>query len=151
MEESTKIREEHSISGEEFLFFTGLGLLILYFILAHPSTPNFRYSTVVFWMAATILVLVIAPDYLNYQVTQQWLIKHKDSKIESLYKKVYHIAQERHRYLKPTNLFCATLLLTLTAMAILLFTGNVAEVCFGASYGLLMKAILSPTPKNNSK
>jgi len=150
MQEITKIKEQHNTSENEFLFLTGLGLLILYFILANPATPNFHYSTTVFWMAATLLVLTIVPDYLNYQSTQQWLIKRKNSKTQSFYEKLQRSAQATHRHFNSI-LFCAAFLLTLTAIANLLLTGAVLESHFGASYGLFMKAVLSPTPKRNTK
>jgi len=150
MQEITKIKEQKNTSENEFLFLTGLGLLITYFILANPATPNFRYRTIVFWMAATLLILTITPDYLNYQTTQQWLTKHKNSKIQSFYEKLQRSAQAAYRHFNSI-LFCAALILTLTAIANLLLTGAVLEGNFGASYGLFMKVILSTTPKRNKE
>ncbi len=143
---AAKIIGRHQTSGENFLFLTGLGLFAFYLIMVHPSTPNFLFETIVFWMATTILILSIAPDYLNHQVIQQWLTKHKDSKLESLYEKAHYAAQTSHKYLNPT-IFIAAFILTLTAIAILLFTGDISEAYFGISYGLFMKALLAPAPK----
>jgi hypothetical protein len=148
VEATSKTRQEHNNKEEDFLFFTGAGLLIVYFILASPITPNFRYSTTIFWMATTILILAIAPDYLNNQTIKQWTTKHKGSKTQSFYAKIYHITQAISRHINPSNILYVALLLALTAIAILLFTGNVAEICFGASCGLLIKATLTHPTKN---
>lgn len=135
-------RKSEGLSGEDFMFLLGLGLFITFLALAHPSTWDLAHSELIFWMSATLLFLSMVPDYVNKEVASEWLEKYRNTKVEGIYERIYHIAENGDRYFNSRKFFIGGVLLTLAAIVVLFYAGMIIEILFGVSYGFLMRAIL---------
>lgn len=135
-------RDQSELTGEDFMFLLGLGLFILFLVLVHPSTPGFTYQSLIFWMSVTMLFLSMAPDYVNVDRAKEWLDEYKGSRVEGVYRKVYNAARNGDEYFSSGNFFVAGVLLTILAVFLLFYTGEIQVIIFGISYGFFMRAIL---------
>lgn len=133
---------EGGLSGEDFLFLLGLGLFILFLVLAHPLTPGLAHQSLILWASITMLFLSMAPDYVNRETAKKWMETYKDSRVGGFFERIYGVAQDSDRYFGHEKFFVAGILMTLVAVIALFYTGRIQEVPFGISYGILMRAIL---------
>lgn len=135
-------RGRSELTGEDFMFLLGLGLFILFLVLAHPSTPGFTHQSLIFWMSVTMLFLSMAPDYVNVEMAKEWLEEYKGSRVEGFYRRIYNAARNGDEYFSSGNFFVAGVLLTILAVFLLFYTGEIKGFVFGISYGAFMRAIL---------
>lgn len=135
-------QNEGKLTGEDLMFLLGLGLFVLFLALAHPSTPSLSHSTLIFWMSITLLFLSMAPDYVNRETAREWLKEYRNTRLEGLYRKIYEVARDSERYFSSDRFFIAGIALTILAVTILFYTGEIPEPVFGISYGAFMRAIL---------
>ncbi len=141
-EDRSREEEGSGLSGNDFLFLIGLGLLIFYLVLNLPYTPSVAHIGLLFWMSVSMLFLSMAPDYLNEERAREWSEHYEGTKLEGLYGRIHSVASNGDRYFSSGKFFAAGVVLTLLAVAVLFWRGEIPEYLFGISYGVLMRAIL---------
>ncbi len=137
------VKSKGDLTGEDYLFLIGLGLLILFLVLSHSWTPEVVHSGLIFWMSVTLLFLSMAPDYVNREVARGWLQEYKGSRVENFYRKVYNVTRNSEKYFNSGNFFVVGIILTILSVFVLFYTGEIQEALFGVSYGAFVRAILA--------
>lgn len=133
---------EKRLTGTDFLFLMGLALLITFLVLTHPRTPDLIHHTLLFWMSITLLIFSMTPDYINVERAHKWVNDYSGSRLEGLYRKILNITEASYRYFNSKNFFITAIVLTLSGIVTLFYTGEIIESIFGVSYGVFMRAIL---------
>lgn len=134
--------EEKELMGEDYMFLLGLGLFISFLALAHPIAPEIPHQILLFWMSITMLLLSMAPDYVNREQARKWLEEYRNTKLEGLYRRIFNVAENSDRYFSSKKFFLLGILLALTAVFVFFYTGEVQEIIFGISSGVFIRAIL---------
>ena len=131
------------LSSNDYLFLIGLGAFIVYLVLVHPSTPVLPYQNLLFWMSVTVLFLSMAPDYVNSEVTWEWLKEYKNTKLGGFYRKVHELSKNSDKYLSWPTFLTIGSILAIAGFLVFIYTAEISELLYGIAWGAVLRGMLA--------